>query len=82
MTTLLYHDPDGPLTTTATVVAVGHDDAGRWVTLDQTVAHCHGGGQLADLGRLDDLAILDVRRVEGQVRHYLDGPAAIRWYPR
>jgi len=65
------------------VVAAG-DDAGRpWAVLDDTVLYPEGGGQPPDTGSLGGVAVVDVRRVGGEIRHYLaaavpEGPAALR----
>ncbi len=44
------------------------------VRLDRTVFHPQGGGQKADRGTIDDLAVLDVRHAEdGEVDHFVAG---------
>jgi misacylated tRNA(Ala) deacylase len=54
----------------ATVVAA---DANR-VALDRTVFYPTGGGQPHDTGRLDGLAVTDVRKEGDLVWHTIDGP--------
>lgn len=73
MTKLLYYDPNSPLSAIAEIVTRGEDDTGHWVVVDQTVCHVHGGGQPSDRGTLEGLPIREVRRVDREVRHYLDG---------
>ena len=57
------------------VLETGTEDGRPWVVLDDTVLFPEGGGQGADHGRLDEIAVLDVQRVEGKIRHYLDRSA-------
>jgi Ser-tRNA(Ala) deacylase AlaX len=56
-----------------TVVAAGEDDGRRWVVLDDTILYPEGGGQPADHGWIGETPIVDVRRIDGEIRHYLDG---------
>jgi alanyl-tRNA synthetase len=58
-----------------TVVATGESDGGRYLVLDDTVLYPGGGGQPADHGWIEETPIVDVRRVDDEIRHYLDGPA-------
>jgi len=57
-----------------TVVRQAVEDGRPWVVLDDTLLYPEGGGQPTDHGRLGDTAIIDVQRVDGEIRHYLDGP--------
>ena len=57
-----------------TIVGTGSDDRGPYALLDDTVLYPEGGGQPADHGRLGDIAVVDVRRIEGAIRHYVEGP--------
>lgn len=58
----------------AVVEAAGED----FVVLDRTAFYPEGGGQSTDHGVLSDstrtVDVLEVRKVEGQIRHKLDGP--------
>ncbi|MEE8525984.1 MAG: alanyl-tRNA editing protein [Thermoanaerobaculia bacterium] len=61
------------------ILATGEDSGatGRaFAVLDDTVLFPEGGGQPADHGHLGSIAVLDVRRVGGEIRHYLAAPAA------
>jgi alanyl-tRNA synthetase len=60
----------------ATVVAHGTLEEHTSVLLDQSAFYPESGGQMADHGRLDELAVIDVRLDEqGRVHHLIDGPA-------
>lgn len=58
------------------------DDGRPYVVLADTVFYPEGGGQPADRGRLGDVDVIDVQRVDGVLRHYVrgsigDGPVAL-----
>ena len=59
-----------------TIVGTGSDERGSYVVLDDTVLYPEGGGQPADHGRLGEVAIVDVQRVDGELRHYVEAPVA------
>ncbi len=60
------------LTTLEVEVIRAGDDRGRpFAVLDDTVLYPEGGGQPADHGKLGAIAITDVQRVDGEIRHYL-----------
>src|SRR5262245_22419916 len=73
MTKRLYLS-DHELTGTASVEAIGSDDKGTYLVLDQTIFHPQGGGQKSDRGKINDVSIEKVLSNEGQVRHYTDSP--------
>lgn len=56
------------------VVASGDDGGRPYVVLADTVLYPEGGGQPADRGTVAGVAVVDVQRVEGQIRHVLAGP--------
>ena len=56
------------------VLRAGETEGRPWAVLDDTVLYPEGGGQPADRGRLGGVAVVDVQRVEGEVRHYLEAP--------
>lgn len=56
-----------------TVVASGRDDRGFWVELEDTIFYPEGGGQPADRGTVAGIPVVDVQKVGGAVRHYLEG---------
>lgn len=72
----MYFDACPPMHCLSQVLCVGEDTLGRYLVIDRTIAHVRGGGQLGDRGRIGDAALFDVRRVDGEIRHYVDGPPA------
>jgi Ser-tRNA(Ala) deacylase AlaX len=56
------------------VLASGVDGDRPFVMLADTVLYPEGGGQPADTGSVGGVAVTDVQRVEGKIRHYLAGP--------
>lgn len=59
----------------ARVVELGEHEGRPFVVLNDTIFYPEGGGQPADRGQLGDLSIVDVQRVDGQIRHFYEGPA-------
>lgn len=72
-THLLYLHPSPPLFCTARVLDVGQDNLGLYLILDQTTAYVRGGGQLGDRGSVGSATLVDVRRADDQIRHYIEG---------
>lgn len=61
------------------ILATGEEPGGggrTFAVLDDTVLFPEGGGQPADHGRLGSIAVLDVQRAGGEIRHYLAAPVA------
>ncbi|OGT15088.1 MAG: hypothetical protein A3I12_02620 [Gammaproteobacteria bacterium RIFCSPLOWO2_02_FULL_38_11] len=58
----------------AVVTAVGSDEKGEWVRLDQTIFHPQGGGQKSDSGSIDGIInVTALKEVEGgELNHYVD----------
>ncbi|MCP4200618.1 MAG: alanyl-tRNA editing protein [bacterium] len=56
------------------VLGVGEAEGRPYAVLDDTLLYPEGGGQPADHGRLGDIAVVDVQKVEGEIRHYLASP--------
>ncbi|MDP2956671.1 MAG: alanyl-tRNA editing protein [Longimicrobiales bacterium] len=57
------------------VVAAGEDQGRPFVVLADTILYPEGGGQPADHGTVNGIAVASVRRVGGEIRHVLAGPA-------
>ena len=57
------------------VVATGEERGRPFVVLADTIFYPEGGGQPADRGTVGGIAVLDVRKVAGDIRHFLAGPA-------
>lgn len=51
------------------------DAEGNWyVTLNQTAFYPTGGGQPHDLGKLNEVHVIDVEEIDGEIRHYIAEP--------
>ncbi len=78
VTVPLYEADAYRRTCEAEVLATGVDDGGPWAVLSQTVLYPEGGGQPADRGWLDEVAVVDVRKVADGIRHTLERPLDAR----
>ncbi|MGE0206289.1 MAG: hypothetical protein AB7R69_00400 [Candidatus Babeliales bacterium] len=76
MTTLLYLQDPKQLESKVTILSEGMDERGKYFITDKTPCYPQGGGQPADQGLLAlhdaSYTIKDVRKVEGEIRHYCD----------
>lgn len=71
----LYYQDSYLQTFTAHVKQQQQDTEGNWyVTLSQTAFYPTGGGQPHDMGKLNEVNVLDVEEVDGEIRHYIDNP--------
>jgi hypothetical protein len=69
-----YHR-DGFLKVLDTVVVdAGEDDGRPYAVLEDTVFYPEGGGQPADHGVLGNADVIDVQKIDGEIRHYLSQP--------
>jgi alanyl-tRNA synthetase len=58
---------------TAKVVSQQQDVEGNWfVVLEKTAFYPTGGGQPYDTGTLNDIQVVNVEEIEGEIRHYLE----------
>jgi alanyl-tRNA synthetase len=62
---------------TTSVIGSGVDGERPYVVLADTIFYPEGGGQPADRGFIAGVAVLDVQRREGAVRHLLERPIAV-----
>jgi alanyl-tRNA synthetase len=65
------------------ILRSGEEKNRPWVVLEDTVFYPEGGGQPCDLGSLNGVAVLDVQKRNGEIRHYLaaplpEGPASLK----
>jgi alanyl-tRNA synthetase len=56
------------------VVSGGEEQGRRFVVLADTIFYPEGGGQPADRGVVEGVAVHDVRKVGSEIRHVVDGP--------
>jgi alanyl-tRNA synthetase len=58
---------------TTEVVTKGKDkDENDYIVLEQTAFYPTGGGQPHDIGTIENIKVLNVEEVEGEIRHYLE----------
>ena len=83
MTHLSAYERDPFATSLETRILRCGEEKGRpFLTLEDTVFYPEGGGQPCDLGTVNGVALLDVQKREGEIRHYLEaavpeGPASL-----
>lgn len=69
------YERDPYATLLETRILLGGEDQGRsFVVLEDTVFYPEGGGQPCDLGTINGVAVLDVQKREGTIRHMLETP--------
>ncbi|MDP1832778.1 MAG: alanyl-tRNA editing protein [Geothrix sp.] len=61
----------------------GEEQGRPFAVLEDTVCYPEGGGQPCDLGTVNGIAVVDVQKREGEIRHYLgsavpEGPASLK----
>lgn len=70
---LYYKDPYITLFMT-NLLKQEQDEEGRWYAiLEETAFYPTGGGQPFDTGTLNDVKVIDVEEIDGEIRHYLSG---------
>lgn len=58
----------------ATIISKGTDESDRhYVVLSNTAFYPTGGGQPHDTGTLNALEVIDVEKVDDEIRHYIEG---------
>ncbi len=76
MENLLYYVDSTIQEFSAQVLHIGND--GRdYVVLSNTAFYPTGGGQPHDTGWLDDVEVNDVEKVDGEIRHYINGQLSL-----
>ncbi|HCZ32619.1 MAG TPA: hypothetical protein DHV93_03670 [Holophagaceae bacterium] len=58
------------------ILRCGEEKGRAFVVLEDTVFYPEGGGQPCDLGTVNGVAVVDVQKRDGEIRHYLAAPAA------
>ena len=76
MTELLYYTDSRLTDFEARVLQQRTEGKHRAVILDRTAFYPEGGGQPADRGELNGVAVVDVQKKGGEIRHYLERPLA------
>ncbi len=77
MTRQLYYEDTYASAFQAVVTDCQKADGCFWVTLDQTLFYPEGGGQPADHGTLNGIAVTDVQEKDGEILHQTEEALAI-----
>jgi len=83
MDTLPAYERDPYATALETrVLRTGAEQGRPFATLEDTILYPEGGGQPADHGTLNGIAVVDVQKRDGEIHHYLaapvvEGPASL-----
>jgi len=72
MTKKLYYDDVYQTEFSSKVIKSNHDESGFFVVLQETAFYPTGGGQPFDKGTLNDINVLKVEEVDGEIRHYME----------
>ena len=70
MKNLFYYEDAMMKEFTAQVVKTGKDETGNFIVLDNTAFYPTGGGQPHDTGWINELEIIDVEKIDEEIRHY------------
>ncbi|RNF40111.1 alanyl-tRNA editing protein [Planococcus salinus] len=74
MTQKIYEEKPYMQKAAVEVVTTGKDGQGEYLVLDGTIFYPEGGGQPADHGFIGPARIVDVQKVDEEIRHYTDQP--------
>lgn len=73
MSSAALYDTDAYATEVEAVITdLGEADGRPFAVLDRTLLYPEGGGQPADRGWLNAVTVVDVQRVDGEIRHFMD----------
>ncbi|MEK5183578.1 alanyl-tRNA editing protein [Solibacillus sp. FSL W7-1324] len=70
MKNLFYYEDAMMKEFTAQVVKTGKDETGNFIVLNNTAFYPTGGGQPHDTGWINELEIIDVEKIDEEIRHY------------
>lgn len=71
---LYYRDPYFQSFTTQLLKQQKDEKGNLYVLLTKTAFYPTGGGQPHDLGTLNDVPVINVEEIDGEVRHYIEKP--------
>lgn len=74
---LLYYQDSSIRQFTADVVRGGQDETGHFVVLSNTAFYPTGGGQPHDTGTINGTEVVNVEKVEDEIRHYVSAETAL-----
>ena len=77
MKELFYYQDSMMKEFTADVVTTGTDENGAYVVLSNTAFYPTGGGQPNDTGWLNGIEVVNVEKVDEEIRHYIKEDVAI-----
>lgn len=79
MRNLFYYQDSMIKDFTAKIVRTGIEEDGRpFVVLSNTTFYPTGGGQPHDTGKIEEMDVFDVEKIENEIRHYVNGdPSAL-----
>lgn len=71
----LFYQDSYIQTFTSKITKQEKDDKGLWyVVLEETAFYPTGGGQPFDSGTLNNIHVLNVEEIDGEIRHYIETP--------
>lgn len=70
MKNLFYYEDAMMKEFTAQVVKTGKDETGNFIVLNNTAFYPTGGGQPHDTGWINEVEIIDVEKIDEEIRHY------------
>ncbi|MCM3390141.1 alanyl-tRNA editing protein [Ureibacillus chungkukjangi] len=73
MRELFYYQNSMTSQFTAQVVRTGTEEARPYIVLSNTAFYPTGGGQPHDTGMIDEFKVVDVEKVDDEIRHYIEG---------